>query len=63
VIDTAILFPHSRGFPARNKLKFLVETYLQRKIQVEGAVDDHDSAVDARCAREMVRFKISEKRY
>lgn len=57
VIDTAIVFPHSRGIPARNKLKWLVETYLKRRIQVEGE-GGHDSAVDARCAGEMVRFKI-----
>ncbi|CUS10308.1 unnamed protein product [Tuber aestivum] len=58
VIDTAILFPHNRGLPARNKLKYLVDVHLGRRIQVEGAADGHDSAVDARCAGELVRFKI-----
>ncbi|PWW76954.1 hypothetical protein C7212DRAFT_357405 [Tuber magnatum] len=59
VIDTAILFPHNRGMPARNKLKYLVDVHLGRRIQVEGAADGHDSAVDARCAGELVRYKIA----
>ncbi|CAZ82130.1 unnamed protein product [Tuber melanosporum] len=58
IIDTAILFPHSRGTPARNKLKYLADVHLGRRIQVEGAADGHDSAVDARCAGELVRYKI-----
>lgn len=64
VIDTAILFPHVKGFPLRNKLKWLVEKHLERRIQVEGADDGvvcgHDSRVDARCAGELVRWKIKE---
>jgi RNA exonuclease 1 len=65
VVDTAILFPHPRGAPIRNKLKFLAERYLKRGIQMadgDGRARGHDSAVDARCAAELVRFKIKEKR-
>ncbi|RPA93771.1 hypothetical protein L873DRAFT_1703663 [Choiromyces venosus 120613-1] len=58
IVDTAILYPHMRGIPARNKLKYLVDKHLGRKIQVEGAPDGHDSAIDARCAGELVRHKI-----
>ncbi|KAI5845104.1 hypothetical protein DFP73DRAFT_578448 [Morchella snyderi] len=76
VVDTAVLFPHARGLPMRNKLKYLVERYLERRIQVEedagGEVGEgaraaamaargHDSAVDARCAGELVRWKIREE--
>ncbi|KAI5793313.1 hypothetical protein EDC01DRAFT_722207 [Geopyxis carbonaria] len=58
VIDTALLFPHVRGPPLRNKLKWIVEVRLRREIQREGDVAGHDSAVDARCAGEAVRFVI-----
>ncbi|KAL7271512.1 RNA exonuclease 3 [Rhizina undulata] len=62
VIDTAILFPHKKGLPARNKLKWLTEVHLLRRIQVEvgGEVRGHDSLVDARCAGELVRARVRE---
>lgn len=61
VVDTSILFPHSRGLPLRNRLKYLVSGLLGREIQVEGDENGHDSAVDARCAAELVRYKIRER--
>ncbi|KAA8907568.1 hypothetical protein FN846DRAFT_946927 [Sphaerosporella brunnea] len=63
VVDTCILFPHTRGLPLRNKLKYMVERMLCREIQVDGGdggLKGHDSAVDARCAAELVRWKIKE---
>jgi RNA exonuclease 1 len=63
VVDTAVLFPHTRGLPLRNKLKYLVEQKLGREIQVDGGdsgLKGHDSAVDARCSAELVRWKIRE---
>ncbi|KAH0612826.1 uncharacterized protein H6S33_009206 [Morchella sextelata] len=61
VVDTAVLFPHARGLPMRNKLKYLVERYLERRIQVEeDEARGHDSAVDARCAGELVRWRVRE---
>ena len=63
VVDTAVLFPHARGLPVRNKLKYIVERWLGREIQVEGGdsgLGGHDSAVDARCAAELVRWRIRE---
>jgi hypothetical protein len=36
-VDTAILFPHPRGYPYRLKLQKLAQDFLQRKIQVSGA--------------------------
>ena len=62
--DTALLYPHRRGLPARNGLKQLTETHLGRRIQLDHPApktDDpsappeplgHDSAEDARAAGE-----------
>lgn len=63
VIDTAILYPHSRGLPARNKLRWIVQRTLGLTIQAdektEGEeVKGHDSALDARMAAECVRFRL-----
>ncbi|KAL2118584.1 hypothetical protein VTJ04DRAFT_8244 [Mycothermus thermophilus] len=64
LIDTVLLFPHKRGLPMRYGLKMLMETKLNRAIQVEDQEDDptgHDSAEDARAAGELVRLKVMEK--
>ena len=73
IVDTCILFPHSRGFPVRNKLSWIAEKVLNWKIQAdasifptqgveggEGGSVGHDSAIDARCAGELVRSRIKE---
>ncbi|KAI1187262.1 hypothetical protein F5B17DRAFT_400393 [Nemania serpens] len=63
-IDTVLLFPHSRGLPMRNGLKYLMETKLGRKIQVdpaEGSPEGHDSAEDARAAGDLVRLKVRDE--
>ncbi|KAI0009847.1 hypothetical protein F4779DRAFT_580221 [Xylariaceae sp. FL0662B] len=62
-IDTVILYPHKRGLPVRNGLRMLMETRLNRKIQVEGqeGKEGHDSAEDARAAGELVRLKVRDE--
>ncbi|GAW17132.1 hypothetical protein ANO14919_065820 [Xylariales sp. No.14919] len=63
-IDTVLLWPHKRGLPMRNGLKYLMETKLGRKIQVEaaeGSPEGHDSAEDAQAAGELVRLKIRDE--
>ncbi|KAI0450295.1 hypothetical protein F5B21DRAFT_441488 [Xylaria acuta] len=63
-IDTVLLWPHSRGLPMRNGLKYLMEIKLGRKIQVdptEGSPEGHDSAEDARAAGDLVRLKIRDE--
>ncbi|OAA33436.1 Ribonuclease H-like protein [Moelleriella libera RCEF 2490] len=57
LIDTAILYPHRRGLPSRNSLKYLMSTKLQKEIQKETALG-HDSAEDARAAGELVRLRV-----
>ncbi len=66
VIDTVFLYPHKRGLPMRNGLKYLMETHLGRKIQLDITDDDgvpegHDSAEDARAAGDLVRLKVRDE--
>lgn len=63
LIDTVLLHPHKHGLPYRYGLKMLMDTLLNRKIQVEnsGKVQGHDSAEDARAAGELVHLKVMEK--
>ncbi|KAI0102010.1 hypothetical protein GGR51DRAFT_300353 [Nemania sp. FL0031] len=63
-IDTVLLWPHSRGLPMRNGLKYLMQSKLNRQIQVdpaEGSPEGHDSAEDARAAGDLVRLKIRDE--
>ena len=55
VLDTVQMYPHKRGAPFRNALRFLTERYLRRKIQHEGT---HDSVTDARATLELVYLKL-----
>jgi RNA exonuclease 1 len=36
-VDTAISYPHPRGYPLRLKLRKLAEDYLQQRIQTSGS--------------------------
>jgi RNA exonuclease 1 len=56
-IDTSIIYPHTKGYPLRLKLKKLAETYLSLKIQ-NGGSRGHDSAEDARVAMQLVNLKV-----
>ena len=56
-IDTAMLYPHVRGFPYRNKLKYLTNEYLKIKIQGD-QIKGHDSVEDAVCAMKLVLLKV-----
>ena len=63
LIDTILLYPHPRGLPIRFGLKMLMETRLNKAIQVEveGNAMGHDSGEDARAAGELVRLKVQDK--
>ncbi|KAH8811800.1 RNA exonuclease-like protein Rex3 [Xylogone sp. PMI_703] len=63
IIDTALLFPHKAGLPFRNGLKMLMQTHLNRDIQVvvEGNLTGHDSKEDANAARDLVRFALGKE--
>ncbi|RKU49623.1 RNA exonuclease 3 [Coniochaeta pulveracea] len=60
LIDTILLYPHTRGLPMRYSLKALMETHLNKAIQVEtgNKAMGHDSAEDARAAGDLVRYKV-----
>ena len=55
VLDTVQMYPHKRGAPFRNALRYLTERYLKRKIQHEGT---HDSVTDARATLELCYLKL-----
>lgn len=63
VIDSAILFPHPRGRPYRNALKYLAKRFLNKDIQMNPVSGDgslgHDPAEDARSALELVLWKAT----
>lgn len=56
ILDTVVLYPHPRGFPARSSLKFLAQKYLGKCIQ-DGC---HDSTVDASVALKLVKMKVNQ---
>lgn len=58
VVDTAIIFPHARGPPLKNSLKFLTQRFLKREIQ-KGAAG-HDSIEDAKACLDLVRQKCEK---
>ncbi|KAG7385294.1 hypothetical protein PHYPSEUDO_001668 [Phytophthora pseudosyringae] len=57
--DTAILYPHQRGFPFRTSLKYLTKTFLRKDIQTQ-IQDGHDSAEDAIASLELLLLKVRE---
>lgn len=56
VIDTSILFAHSKGYPWRHSLKTLAETYLNK--QIHCSKKGHDSQEDAKTCIELIARKI-----
>lgn len=61
MVDTSILFPHTRGPPLRNSLKFLASKYLGRDIQKgHGTNSGHDSVEDARTCLDLVKKKCEK---
>lgn len=55
VIDTGILFPHIKGPPYKQSLKWLAQKFLRKDIQ-KGA-DGHDSIEDAKTCLHLVQQK------
>jgi len=58
VIDTSIVFPHSKGFPYKRALKTLMAEHLRKIIQED--VDGHDSLEDALACMELMLWKVKE---
>lgn len=56
IIDTAILYPHVRGPPYKQGLKFLAQRYLSSSIQNKGN-EGHNSIEDANACIELLKQK------
>lgn len=59
IADTSVLFPHARGPPLKNSLKFLAQKYLGREVQKAGHAG-HDSVEDARTCLDLVKRKCEK---
>ncbi len=58
LVDTGILFPHPRGPPYKQSLKWLAQKYLHREVQ-KGA-KGHNSVEDARTCLDLVKQKCEK---
>ncbi|KAJ5748443.1 uncharacterized protein N7511_010139 [Penicillium nucicola] len=59
IIDTVLLYPHIKGLPIRNSLKYLTSKHLARDIQT--GAGGHDSKEDSIATGDLVRLKAREK--
>lgn len=61
IVDTSVLFPHARGPPLKNSLKFITKKYLDREIQLGGGtVAGHNSIEDAKACLDLVAKKCEK---
>jgi RNA exonuclease 1 len=58
LIDTGILYPHPRGPPYKQSLKYLAQKFLHREVQ-KGS-NGHNSVEDARTALDLVKQKCEK---
>jgi RNA exonuclease 1 len=58
LIDTGILYPHPRGPPYKQSLKWLAQKYLKREVQK--GTTGHDSVEDARTCLDLVKQKCEK---
>ncbi|KAI0448522.1 hypothetical protein F5B21DRAFT_497282 [Xylaria acuta] len=58
IVDTALLFPHHRGPPLKNSLKFLAQRFLKREIQ--NRTGGHDSIEDSKACLDLVKIKCEK---
>jgi RNA exonuclease 1 len=57
IVDTSLIFPHPKGAPYKQSLKFITKQHLKRDIQQQHGVGGHDSVEDARAVMDLVRQK------
>lgn len=64
IIDTALIYPHPRGPPLKQGLKFLSQKFLNKEIQkghgMTGAGAGHDSIEDARSCLDLLKQKCEK---
>eukprot|EP01034_Spumella_vulgaris_P034128 gene34128-42080_t len=56
-VDTAVIYPHPKGYPLRQKLKTLAADLLNLTIQKADSKRGHDSVEDARAALQLALLK------
>ncbi len=56
IIDTAIIYPHQRGPPYKNALRYLVSKFLRREMQ---RATGHCSVDDASACMQLVKLKLA----
>ncbi|KAI5861753.1 hypothetical protein GGS23DRAFT_574792 [Durotheca rogersii] len=61
IVDTSILYPHNRGAPLKNSLKFLAQRFLKREIQK--GTGGHDSIEDAKTCLDLVKQKCEKGKH
>ncbi|KAF8984136.1 hypothetical protein BGZ46_008752 [Entomortierella lignicola] len=59
IIDTSLIFHHTRGPPYRPGLKWLAQKWLQRQIQAN-TERGHDSAEDALACMDLLKLKLTK---
>ncbi|KAI1296368.1 hypothetical protein EDD11_007403 [Mortierella claussenii] len=59
IIDTSLIYHHTRGPPYRPGLKWLAQKWLNRHIQVN-AERGHDSAEDALTCMDLIKLKLNK---
>jgi RNA exonuclease len=58
IIDTSVIYQHSRGPPSKPSLKWLAQKWLKRRIQ-DNEVKGHDSAEDAVACVDLLKMKVA----
>ncbi|KKA26318.1 hypothetical protein TD95_001752 [Thielaviopsis punctulata] len=59
IVDTSLIFPHPRGPPLKQALRYVTQKYLNREIQKGGAAG-HNSIEDARACLDLARQKCEK---
>ncbi|KAL0475521.1 hypothetical protein QR685DRAFT_512985 [Neurospora intermedia] len=61
IVDTSLLFPHPRGLPLKQSLKYLAQKFLNREVQKGGGTNaGHDSIEDAKTCLDLVKRKCEK---
>lgn len=57
IVDTSLIYHHTRGPPYKPSLKWLAHKHLRREIQTGGA-DGHNSVEDAKACLDLLKLKL-----
>jgi RNA exonuclease 1 len=60
IIDTSVIYHHTRGPPYKASLKWLTQRFLKREIQKTGRASGHDSVEDARACLDLLKLKLEK---